>query len=253
MRHDRKYWTCFGAATTLQLSIEFCPRAESVRHEVDSGDRLMKKRTTNLNQEPLVSAIQPENVLASTVDHLAERIERCVLLVARELAPRAINYGEKLIGDPSVALTLFEETILSVSRFISAKSSDQGHPVNDLHRYLFRAYVNRVRAEMRRQPVFDDLTEHAWERFVNQADPMDTDRRIFVKELLAGFAELTQEIVHRRMEGYSWGDIEGFCGIPANAARLRFRTVLHKLRKAHGVPWRSRCSAGAIHDQQRNN
>ena len=48
----------------------------------------------------------------------------------------------------------------------------------------------------------------------------------------SGFGSVTQGLVHRRMERYSYIDIEGFCGIPANAARLQFRELLHKVRGA---------------------
>jgi len=191
----------------------------------------MKKNKSNIDQKSLASTTQPENILARTVDHLAERTERCVLLAARELAPRAINYGERVIGDPAMALTLFEETVVTVSRVVGNNTAQSKPGVRDVRSYLFRAYVNRIHAEKRCQPVLDDATDKEWERYASQTEGSDPDRRILVTELLSHYGKVTQEIVRRHLEGHSWKEVERLSGVPANAARLRFRKVLQHLRK----------------------
>lgn len=175
--------------------------------------------------------IQSLAFLLNTIDHLGRAIEPRVRSVAQEIAHRAISYGEKLLGDPALALTLLEEAAASVSDALKKNSESHRPEIGDLRSYLFRAYLNRITLARQNQPVLEDATDKEWERYTSQTDDSDLDRRILVKELLAHYGTVTQEIVYRHLEGYSWSEVEKSCGVPANAARLRFRKVLQHLQK----------------------
>jgi DNA-directed RNA polymerase specialized sigma24 family protein len=170
--------------------------------------------------------------LLNTIEHLGGKIDLRVGAEAQEIAPRAISYGEKLLGDPAVALTLFEETVVTVSRVVGSNTPPSKPEVRDVRSYLFRAYVNRIHAEKRCRPVLDDATDKEWERYASQTDGNDPDRRILVTELLSHYGKVTQEIVRRHLEGHSWKEVERFSGVPAKAARLRYQRAIRHLRKA---------------------
>ena len=104
--------------------------------------------------------------------------------------------------------------------------------MRDVRSYLFRAYVNRVLAEKRCQPVLDDATDKEWERYSSQTEGSDPDRRILVTELLSHYGKVTQEIVRRHLEGHSWKEVERLSGVRAKAARLRYQRAIRHLRKA---------------------
>ena len=52
----------------------------------------------------------------NSVDHLGRPIDPSVLSVAQEIGPGAVPYAEKVLGDPALAISLFEETAATVSK-----------------------------------------------------------------------------------------------------------------------------------------
>ena len=62
----------------------------------------------------------------------------------------------------------------------------------------------------------------------------DIERQILLKEVLESCDTLTREIFYLRLEGCSWKEIEKRCGIPLNAASLRFSKALRRLRNQFG-------------------
>jgi hypothetical protein len=83
--------------------------------------------------------------LLNSVDRLGREIEPAVLSVAREIGPSAVRYAEKLLGDPALAITLFEEAAATVSQTHSGKTARGKPDVKDMRGYLFLAYIRRVR------------------------------------------------------------------------------------------------------------
>src|SRR5580692_1619992 len=81
--------------------------------------------------------------LLNSVDLSGREIDPTVLSVANRIAPKAIPYAERLLGDPAVAMNLFEQAAASVSEAIKAKQAS-GSAVRDLAAYLFRAYIRLV-------------------------------------------------------------------------------------------------------------
>ena len=69
-------------------------------------------------------------------------------------------------------------------------------------------------------------------RQAQYADVQDMERSLFLAEALASCDKVTQNIVLRRLEGYSWKEIERRCGVSSGAARKRFSSTVQRLRKA---------------------
>jgi len=73
-------------------------------------------------------SLHPVQLLVNSVDRLGRSIEPSVLSAANEIAPKAIQYGEKFAGDPCVAMNLLEEAAATVSEAVRAKEARPGSP-----------------------------------------------------------------------------------------------------------------------------
>ena len=73
--------------------------------------------------------------------------------VAQEIGPSAVRYAEKLLGDPALAITLFEEAAATVSQTHRERAARGKPDVKDMRGYLFLAYIRCVRKERRAEPV----------------------------------------------------------------------------------------------------
>ena len=169
--------------------------------------------------------------LLSSVDRLGRAIDSCVLSAAQEIAACAVSYGEKLLGDPALALTLFEEAAATVSITLRRKIATSQPQIREMRRYLFRAYLRHISAHggisRRRRATFPQN----WEIHLSNDESSKLERRVLVRELLDGCDQVTKEIVIRRLEGCSWKEIEKACNIPANAANLRFSKAVRNFQK----------------------
>jgi DNA-directed RNA polymerase specialized sigma24 family protein len=170
-------------------------------------------------------------LLLNSVDRFGRTVDPSILSVAQEIAPRAVPYGEKLLGDPALAITLFEEAAATLSRIIKEKAALSRPEIRDVRAYLFRTYLRRINVERRASVLLQDATREEGEKHGRQVGYSDLDRRILVKELLETCDTLTREIVYRKLEGYSGKEIQRLYGIPVNAANLRFSKALRRLKK----------------------
>jgi DNA-directed RNA polymerase specialized sigma24 family protein len=170
--------------------------------------------------------------LLNEVDRSGRPIAPEVLSAAREIGPRAVSHGEKLLGDPALAISLFEEAAATVSKTIKEKATSGKPRIRDVRGYLFRTYLRRISVERKASPVLDDATEQEQEKYAPQTDDSAIERHILVKELLETCDTLTREILYRKLEGCTGKEIEKFCGIPVNAANLRFSKALRRLQRA---------------------
>jgi hypothetical protein len=169
-------------------------------------------------------------LLLNSVDRLGRTVEASVLSVAQEIASRAVSHGEKLLGDPALALTLFEETAAAVSRTVGEKLASGKPGIRDMPSYLFRVYLRRIGIEKKASLSVDQATEEQWERHAQLTYQRDIERQILLKEVLESCDTLTREIFYLRLEGCSWKEIERRSGITLNAASLRFSKTLRRLR-----------------------
>jgi DNA-directed RNA polymerase specialized sigma24 family protein len=151
--------------------------------------------------------------------------------VAQKIAPLAVSQGERLLGDPALALTLFEEAAASVSRTVVKKAASGEPGIRDMRRYLFRVYLRRIDLEKKASIAVADATEEEWEKEASRTDNSYIERQILLKELLEGCDTLSREILYLKLEGCTWKEIEKRCGIPLNAANLRFSKTLRRLQK----------------------
>ena len=140
-------------------------------------------------------------------------------------------YGERLLGDPALALSLFEEAAATVSLAISDKTLANEPGIKNLAGYLFTAYMRRVRKEERRESAFSVSLEEWMERNARQSDQLDVEEHVLVDELLSGCDGLTRAIILLRSRGVPYKDIETTFGISAAAARQRYSTAIRQIRK----------------------
>ena len=173
--------------------------------------------------------------LLNATDRQGRTIEPSILSVAQEIAPRALPFGEKLLGDAALATSLLEEAAASVSETLRRRMERDEPRIEDTTRYLFRAYVRRIQVEKQTQLVLDFGPGQDSERQAYTIDEPDAERRLLVQEVLDTCDTVTREIVYRRLEGFSWKEIELSCGITGNAAKLRFSKTLRRLRKKFGT------------------
>lgn len=182
--------------------------------------------------DPRREAKPSPRFLLNSVDLLGREIDPAVLSVAQEIAPRAVSHGEKLLGDPALAISLFEEAAATVSKTIREKAASGKPRIRDLCGYLFRAYLRRISVERKASLPLEDATEEEWQKHARRTDDSDIERQILVKELLETCDTLTREVLYRKLEGCTGKEIEKVCGIPVNAANLRFSKALRRLQRA---------------------
>jgi RNA polymerase sigma factor (sigma-70 family) len=176
--------------------------------------------------------------LLNSIDRLGRPIHPGVLSVAQNIAHQALSYSEKILGDPAVALNLFEEAAAAVSEAVEAKKVSAKPPIRDLRAYLFRAYVRRISQERRREVALKYEVELRQERNRPTHNSTGPDMKLLLDEVMAACDKATQELVLRRLEGFSWDEIGDRYGISSHAARIRFSKALRRARetfKARGV------------------
>jgi DNA-directed RNA polymerase specialized sigma24 family protein len=174
---------------------------------------------------------RPHAFLVNSVDHFGREIDPEVLAVAQHIADRAMTQAEMLLGDPARALTLLEEMAATVTSTIRTKIVRSEPPIEDLDRYLYLAFIRRVRNEVQRTPTLLRSDETDWEMFEPHGSPEEIERKVLAHELLADYDTVTAEIILRRYGGQAWREIGAACGISATAARLRFRKAILQIRR----------------------
>jgi DNA-directed RNA polymerase specialized sigma24 family protein len=170
--------------------------------------------------------------LLNSVDRLGRQIGPAVFAAAQEIGPTAVRHAERLLGDPALAISLFEETAATVTETLQENAARGKPVVDDLHGYLFLAFMRRVRRGKRTELVFEDADERVWEKRARYTDGSATERSVFMREVLATCDTVTKNIILRRLEGFSWKEIGRQCGVSSHAARQRFSATLQRLRKA---------------------
>jgi DNA-directed RNA polymerase specialized sigma24 family protein len=166
----------------------------------------------------------------NSVDRLGRGIDPAVLSVAQEIGASAVRYAEKLLGDPALAISLFEEAAATVSQTRRERAARGTPDVKDMRGYLFLAYIRHVRREKRAEPVLNDPKPLELARPAQYMEIQAVERNLIMAEALATCDKVTQNIVLRRLEGFSWKEIELLCDVSAHAARQRFSATLHRLR-----------------------
>lgn len=170
------------------------------------------------------------------VDRLGRGIDPIVLAAAEEVAPGALQYGERLLRDPALAATLLEESAATVSRAVRLKGNASSDGVRNLQAYIFRTFVRRVNKARRRDILLSNQDVSAPSVHSNLVDlSEEIELKVLVNEFLARCDPVTRDMFYRRMHGSSWKEIAGVYGISAHAAESKFSQALRRVRKKLGL------------------
>lgn len=174
--------------------------------------------------------IHANRFLPFSVDHFGRPIGPAVYRIAQEIAPQAVSYGERVLGDSAVAMTLFEEVAATVSRSLKADTNSGLRRVRAMRQYLFRAYLRRIGTARRTEPHLLFGSELLRDRSPLRAEVGQIETAVVLREIQDCCDDITRAILRRRLEGCSWKQIEREFGISANAATLRLRRAVRNLR-----------------------
>jgi hypothetical protein len=168
----------------------------------------------------------------NAVDPLGRPIEPSVLSVAQEIAPQALCYAEKFVGDPCVAMNLLEKAAGAVSEAVLAKEAARVPPIHDLRAYLYRAYLRRIAAERQDETCMQLSAEDHLIR--NEALDMEArvETKLLLKQVLGMCDRKTRAVIWGRMEGRSWDEIAYELVTSNHAARLHYSKALRAIRAA---------------------
>ena len=161
-------------------------------------------------------------------------IEPSVFLVAQDIADQAVSYAGKFLGDACVAVNLLEEAAATVSEVIRAKEAAQIAPIRDVNRYLFRVFLRKVAEARRNETPFEEISQ--W--YSHPCDDIHgdgLDSQVLLEQILGHFDTVTREMILRRIEGHSWGEIASEFELSNHAARVRFSKALQSLRTSVGT------------------
>jgi DNA-directed RNA polymerase specialized sigma24 family protein len=177
---------------------------------------------------------EPENLqpfFLNSIDHLGRAIDAQVLAVAHKIGPRALIRGERILGDPALAVTLLEEVAAATTSAIHTRFLRGEPPIDDLDGYLYLAFIRRVRDAKRKGPVLQSVGDIEWEARSPRIRLSEIERKVLLDQLLATCDTVTVDIILRRYSRQKWRDIGAACGITATAARLRFRKAMLRIRR----------------------
>jgi DNA-directed RNA polymerase specialized sigma24 family protein len=167
---------------------------------------------------------------------LGRTIDPPVLAAAEEIAPRAVQYGERLLRDPALATTLLEESAATVSRAIKLKGDAGPARVGNLQAYIFRAFVRRVNKARRKDLLLSNhcaLNPGVHCNLMERGE--DIELKVLVGEFLTRCDPVTRDMFYRRMQGFSWKEIARVYGISTHAAESKFSQALQSIRKKLGL------------------
>ena len=172
-----------------------------------------------------------QDCLLNAVAPSGRPIEPLVFSVAQDIAPQAVSYAGKFLGDSCVVINLLEEAAASVSEAIRAKEAAHIAPIGDVRRYLFRVFLRKVADARRNEATYNEVSQwHSHPRDDSHGDGLDG--QILLDQVLSHFDSVTREMILCRIEGHSWGEIASEFDLSNHAARVRFSKALQWLRSS---------------------
>src|SRR2546423_8179028 len=125
-----------------------------------------------------------EKFTISPTDGRGRVIAPEVLSVANQIRKNALRYGERSLGDPAVAASLFEESAAAVSRLFVRQTEGKA-AIRNLSAYLFRAFIRRVnRVRQREGLLIARLSQDGGGGKRSQFNP-SLDLEILIDEIMA--------------------------------------------------------------------
>lgn len=178
---------------------------------------------------------QKTNASLSPFDHRGQAITPLVLCAAEEISRRAIRHAERVSIDPAVAANLLEESAAAVSRALRARGDNEA-PVRNLEAYLFRAFLRRLNRTRKRDMRLAEAIASSDRISTESLEPKNTlDKKILLDEFLMHCDEATQDMLCRRVAGFSWKEIARAYQVSSHAAESRFSQALHRVRRHLGL------------------
>jgi hypothetical protein len=147
--------------------------------------------------------------------------------IAQEIAREALFYGNAVLGDSNHARSLFEYAVAEVSETVAARKSARSR-FKDLRGYLLRIFIRRLSDEMQRRRGWKPLRSRIR---VKEPDGV-VEMALILDEVIAACDKTIQDVVLRRLDGFSWNEIGIHHGLSAQATRVRFRKALQRAQKA---------------------
>src|SRR5260370_39007411 len=148
------------------------------------------------------------------VVRLGRRISPWVLEHAEKTGPGATQHAEKLLIDPAVATSQLEQAAATVSRALEARKRCAQTEVQDLHSYLFRAFIRRINRIKNRELILDSSAAALTMGSHNSSDPRAAlEMKILVDELLTKCDPVTRDMFYVRLRAFSWFEFGWFSGL----------------------------------------
>jgi DNA-directed RNA polymerase specialized sigma24 family protein len=169
----------------------------------------------------------------NAVDRRGRKIAPAVLEAAEEIYPDALEHGRRLLGDLAVVTNVLEEVAASVSQTARVKNPvDSSMQGRDLRLYLFRAFLNELNRQKRKEPTFVSLGEAGAVSNPPWADPLrELEAKLLLEEFLTLCEPWMQDMSFRRLQGFSWDEIGKAHGVSGHAAQARFSNALQQVRE----------------------
>jgi len=122
-----------------------------------------------------------------------------------------------------------EEAAATVSEVIRAKEAAQIAPIRDVRRYLFRVFLRKVADARRNETTYEEVSQ--WHSHpCDDSHGRGLDSQILLDQIMSHFDSVTREMILRRIEGHSWGEIASEFDLSNHAARVRFSKALQWLQ-----------------------
>jgi DNA-directed RNA polymerase specialized sigma24 family protein len=173
--------------------------------------------------------------LLNEVDRFGRHIDPAVLSAAKEIGPRAVSYAERLLADPALAISFFEQAAATVSEALEVKKSSGAPVVKNLPAYLFRAFIRIVDQARRKNASLEESirTYAVTEDWRGEATRAEAS--LLVDEVMEACDRASREVVVLRLEGFSWKEIGKQFDISSHAAEARFSKALDHARKVFKI------------------
>jgi hypothetical protein len=180
----------------------------------------------------MASGAAPSSFRLNSIDRYGRQIDPTVLAAAETIFPKALDYGQNLLGDLAVVANALEEVAANVSQRI-ARTDPPGdpEPIRNLPGYIFRAFVREVNRLKNKELAVLDAAIAGHTLAQRLADPArQLEMEILVAECLAQFDFVERDMCWRRLEGFTWDEIGPVHGLSGHAAEVRFRNAVHAVK-----------------------
>jgi hypothetical protein len=180
----------------------------------------------------MASGAAPSSFRLNSVDRHGRQIDPTVLAAAETIFPKALDYGQSLLGDLAVIANALEEVAANVSQRMARRdSSGEPEAIRNLPGYVFRAFVREVNRLKNKELAVLDAAVEGQTLAQRLADPArQLEMKVLVKECLARFDFTERDMCWRRLEGFTWDEIGPVHGLSAHAAEVRFRNAVRAVK-----------------------